>query len=1105
VVINNIVSLQRYSFTQIASPSATYADTALSIKQNNISFEQGFQFNYIDALSAAGDATINNYSALYLTNLKRDTEIFNFDELDYPVIDYVTPFRNIDNVLVFDVVNAFAQPGKHSYSFAQSSTLVDKSVMFFEIEIYDDNLCRIKRRSGDLNYYLVYDTTVSNFYFLTSYDFANYNFNLQSIDAFSYILDKDGYGVFFKKVGFDTFVLSVSNQNFALVSYTPTYNYLNAVSLFYLDLTSTQIQLKLNTSWVSYNADTNFNDLTINSTKSVGDLVSNNICHFEYNSIVDTSKVDMNVLKMKNILSEKNFIKRDNSTFVSSDNVPTPLFREYTSLFTGNNEEGGYENIALNFVCYNQDFTINNGKTIVTAPSSIFPYDRLNINDASFVKDGALASTNPVLADKVYKQEIDTTNPFAGNYIVTWLSGGSDYNLWVDRYYFPNINELLNVVQTSTVYSPTTSNPIVSFLSNPANRDIVAKQQYVDVISNVTITPNSKFTYERISDADVTSIIDTIPGNIQTGFTQYYTANDTPINVSTNSLTFDGDKSVSIPIENITRSGSFTLSFKIKGGWQKNTSYIVTPAVDSGITIYNDNKITPFIYTKSKNNVYVYNTENTLIYSLSFPSNVLDIISADHLQNYFVTTTNNNLYKIGPTGAIKTIYSLNSLIPATNYINYTLSGNTLAFLTDINGGCAVINTLNGSMSSRVATPFLSAGNYTNIHFYDNILYGLHGDKVIQQGTTLYNLISNSRIESYNLQITGDKEIFVVSNSRINDFTVDNDGMVYVLHDINKLAKINQARRLLSVETLFTNLTATQIDHISTYNGNYTFMPIVLARDADLNYSIYNLTPALSSTPTQLTEISGSNSLFDYTNKTLNDYATFISTNKPQCLTNYPYFINNTSKDNLNIDFKLKNIYDDTDVNTIHYEINLDDLSEYENSILITYNTEEGYYKIIINDNVVYNTTIDKSKYRINTVATNDIRLGSISVGNNITLDGFINIKGYNVLRNATIDNLKVYSSGINELQEQAILLDNTNVSPINITIPCGQRNNIEDIQTLFKFTQPYSKSDKVNIVIKNANINDARLEQEISANIYNNLSDVLPADVNINNISFINY
>jgi hypothetical protein len=173
--------------------------------------------------------------------------------------------------------------------------------------------------------------------------------------------------------------------------------------------------------------------------------------------------------------------------------------------------------------------------------------------------------------------------------------------------------------------------------------------------------------------------------------------------------------------------------------------------------------------------------------------------------------------------------------------------------------------------------------------------------------------------------------------------------------------------------------------------------------------------------------------------------------------------------------------------------------------LITYNTEEGYYKIIINDNVVYNTTIDKSKYRINTVATNDIRLGSISVGNNITLDGFINIQGYNVLRNATIDNLKVYSSGVNELQEQAILLDNTNVSPINITIPCGQRNNIEDIQTLFKFTQPYSKSDKVNIVIKNANINDARLEQEISANIYNNLSDVLPADVNINNISFINY
>jgi hypothetical protein len=99
----------------------------------------------------------------------------------------------------------------------------------------------------------------------------------------------------------------------------------------------------------------------------------------------------------------------------------------------------------------------------------------------------------------------------------------------------------------------------------------------------------------------------------------------------------------------------------------------------------------------------------------------------------------------------------------------------------------------------------------------------------------------------------------------------------------------------------------------------------------------------------------------------------------------------------------------------------------------------------------------------------------------------------------------VYSAGVNDLQQQAILLNNIGISPINITLPCGQRNNIEEIQTLFKFTQPYSKSDKVNIVIKNANINDTRLEQQISANIYNNLQDVLPADVDINNISFINY
>lgn len=1105
MVINNSVSLQRYSFTQIASPSAAFNDTALSIKQNNISFEQGFQFNYINALSGANDATINNYSALYLTNLKQDTDIFNLNQIGYPTTDYVTSVQIGNNVLIFDLVNSLTAPGTHSYSFAPSSTLVDQSLMFFEIEIYDDNLCRIKRRSSDTTYYLVYDTTVSNFYFLTSYDFSNYNFNLQSIDAFSYILDPNGYGTFFKKVGFDTYILGVSNQNFTLIPYTSSYNYLNTTSLFSLDLTVTQIQPKLNTSWVSYDTGTNFNNLLINSSKSVSDLPSNNICHFEYNNITNTSQIDMNVLKTKNILSEKNIIKRDNPTFVSSNNVPAPLFREYTSLFTGNNEEGGYENIVLNFVCYTQDFAINSGQTLVITPSSIFPYEKININNTSFVKDGALASTDLSLSDKIHKQEVDTTNPFAGNYITTWLSAGSDYNLWVDRYYFPNIYEILNVIQTSTIYSPTTSNPIVAFLSDPMNRDIVAKQHYVDVASNISITPNSSFTYDRVSDTSVANVLSAIPGNIQTGFTQYFTANNTPITISANTLDFNGDKSVSIPIKDITQSGSFTISFKIKGPWQNNTSYIMTPALDSGITIYNDNKITPFIYTKFNNNVYVYNTNNTLIYSLSFSSNVLDIITTDHLQNYFVTTTNNNLYKISPTGTIKTVYNLNSLIPATNYINYTLSGNTLAFLTDINGGCAVVDTLNGSMSAQVATPFMSAGGYVGIHYYNNTLYGFQGNKLIQHGTTLYNLISNNRIESYNLQITGASDIFVSSNTSINDFTVDNNGELYVLHNNNKLAKINQSRRLLSDETLFTNLTAVQIDHAAVYNNGYSFNPIVLARDVNLNYSLYNLTPALSSTPTTINELSGSDYIFNYNNQTLNQYITFFSQNKPQCLTNYTYFINNTTQNNLNIDLKLKNIYDETDIETIHYEIDLNNLSEYENSILLIYNTEEGFYKVVVNNNEMYSTTVDKSKYKINTIATNDIRLGAISVGNNSTLDKFVNIPGYNVLENTTIENLKVYSTGVNTTQQQAILLSNTGISPINITLPCGQRNNVEEIQTLFKFTQPYNKSDKVNIIIKNSNINDSQLQQEITTNIYNNLQDVLPADVNINNISFINY
>ena len=114
------MSLTRKSFTNLISPSATANDDVFAIKQHVVSYEHGFNINYTDSFKEAADVKINNYSSLYLTNLKTDDEIFTFNELKDTQDDYITyiAYRSPggDYLLYFDDVNTYNVPGTHSFS-----------------------------------------------------------------------------------------------------------------------------------------------------------------------------------------------------------------------------------------------------------------------------------------------------------------------------------------------------------------------------------------------------------------------------------------------------------------------------------------------------------------------------------------------------------------------------------------------------------------------------------------------------------------------------------------------------------------------------------------------------------------------------------------------------------------------------------------------------------------------------------------------------------------------------------------------------------------------------------------------------------------------------
>ena len=107
--------------------------------------------------------------------------------------------------------------------------------------------------------------------------------------------------------------------------------------------------------------------------------------HTNYNTI-SSDRLDLNYLTLDNNRSEYSFIKRGSNMFDTPFGIPSFDYRDYNTLHSGNEQERGTEKLQLNYVFYDKDIAIKNGAdTFFTAPSSIYPYERLNVNDSTFI------------------------------------------------------------------------------------------------------------------------------------------------------------------------------------------------------------------------------------------------------------------------------------------------------------------------------------------------------------------------------------------------------------------------------------------------------------------------------------------------------------------------------------------------------------------------------------------------------------------------------------------------------------------------------------------------------------------------------------------------
>lgn len=555
--------------TSLHSPLSTLHSPPLVSGLGNMSYKQfkrtypgNYSFNFATCLSGINDVSVKNYSNLYLTNKYKLTDIVDYNPADIKCTYTFGPLKMGAEYLSFSNIDPrpYAIIGEYpahlNYgvpSFVDSDG--DNCKMTIEFSP-TSNTCHVFHIKDRVKYFLCCDSNANAVFVRESIlSFSNETTNPQDL-SYIYFKDRRSLNLFkltesgnyiFSKTGNALTLIPVINND--STSYIP-YEF-TLVRDIYAESTPSP-----NTSFIVYDGANN-----IDNAKSVFDLSNNFLLHRNYAPSSDT-----NIIVLKNQLPQNDIFSTANTLLTGGDAI-TPFadkFREYNSIGCDIPEEKS-ETLELNYTFYNKSYNISTGTTIFVAPSSMYPYEHININDTKIIECGAFPYYSPEYADRVYHLSDNPINYENGQYLLcTWLSGGATSDkVWVDRYYYPDLISKSDALAGISAFNDTYEDHIEYLIKQNSNiADVIATEKFFDKKSDLVFYPGQSYQYERISLSKLPALSST--------------------------FTMCGDYSSNYPhnyFKTINAAGELTIGFNFEGDL---TDWIVKSGrndIDSGITL----------------------------------------------------------------------------------------------------------------------------------------------------------------------------------------------------------------------------------------------------------------------------------------------------------------------------------------------------------------------------------------------------------------------------------------------------------------------------------------------------------------------------------------
>lgn len=1101
-------TLQVHSVSSLYTPPVVYSDPSVSFKQHKAVYDQGFAFNQVQALSGLYDTSINNYTSQYLTNKTLLDSILTVDARENARNTITTPlifnaFRSKEEnkyVYIYESTGLSATNVARPYTVIPVLSATYVNNIYFELEFLNEEFLRIKHNNGKFDFFL--NAIEPNKIAFFNYFSDTIALTAERSDMFRYIIDDDGYLQLYKRINGGIKVVSLSGTQLALVDVAKSTLNVTSDTLIQINYTFNKTLLKTNASWISYIRN-KINTLTPDDDRSSYDRQGQYLLHTAYNNT--TESINLNYLTLNTERSDKGFIKRGSNVYQGPRNIPDANFREYTTLHTGNNQERGNDNISLSYVFYDKDIKVKSGAdTYFTAPSSIYPYNKLNINDTTFILNGSLGGPSPLVADKVYLKRKNTTQFNNGRYLCTWLSAATpqSYGVWVDRYYYPDVLTKFRTLSGDNVFGVSFANDVDSSLISLYSENVY-REAYFDKKSDLCIEPNCSLMYQRLGEDNYKNIVRATSPYVS-GFNSYYSTRNNLIPYNSSEIIYNASNYNRFPVSPINATGQFTVSFDAYVNPDKLYGYqLMGNKTSHGFGVQNDTLITPFIYVRSESSMYIYNTDYNLLSITTFEKEVRDIIPGRPLEDFHVVCKDGYIYRVNAVGNKVKLEILPDIV---GYKNYTQTDSHIIFLMDETGSYISVQKNTLSITDRsVATPLgvyedlPIKNNYAqSIVQYNNNIYKIPGDMVkydTYNSDIIFFVQAGRVLVRYNLK-TNEIIVFAKSNSIITDFNIDENKNIAIAYGDN-IALYTSSRKLLykvafePISTLRNN----KILNIDFVKGDYSQLnPItsmsLLVLDTENNLKFVLIQPEEGDV--NVTPIgTGLTSAFIPT--------VAISPRYPQ--TNFNYLATKEIRNSLKFNITLSNYLSAEDIVNKSIVFNLSNIDIGYHTFTYRFDSIQGNITLFV-DGVKYtNLTISPGKYRIQNIFADDFFVGSTGFYNGVDLATYLNQPGYYYIKDLQIKNFFLYDRALYDGEIIALNLYDKPVSDIILSLPYGQRNNIEEIERVFKYSGGGS-SKSVSINVKNLNIQSESFRNNIRNIILRDAKNILPAGISVNDIVF---